>query len=210
MVSHGRSSNGESSNRSRSTNACPVKDLSEEDLRIKRTLANRRERQRTEQLNDAFKRLRTVIPSMPSDKMSKIHTLQIASKYIQYLINEISNEDIGLTTLPLSSELSINLMRCSFNQWRLHQQNSSNDSSSEDTCEIEEAQNTSANFFTKMANLRCGQNILVEAQNDMNNNNGFLMESDGGPKLFQEQLMVLAGCNLSQSTSAICKLRNRI
>lgn len=50
MVSHGRSSNGESSNRTKSSNsnACSVKELSEEDLRIKRTLANRRERQRTE------------------------------------------------------------------------------------------------------------------------------------------------------------------
>lgn len=60
-------------------------------------------------------------------------------------------------------------MRCSFNQWRLQHQNGSNDSSSEDTSETEVAQNTSANFFTKMANLRCGHNILVDAQNGILN-----------------------------------------
>uniref|UniRef100_A0A1I7WYF6 BHLH domain-containing protein n=1 Tax=Heterorhabditis bacteriophora TaxID=37862 RepID=A0A1I7WYF6_HETBA len=38
-----------------------------------------------QELNDAFAILRKIIPSMPSDKMSKIHTLRIASDYIRFL-----------------------------------------------------------------------------------------------------------------------------
>ncbi|MCP9259602.1 Twist-related protein [Dirofilaria immitis] len=50
-----------------------------------RVAANRRERQRTKELNDAFAILRRIVPSLPSDKMSKIHTLRIATDYIRFL-----------------------------------------------------------------------------------------------------------------------------
>lgn len=44
--------------------------------------ANVRERQRTQALNNAFKSLRQSIPTLPSDKMSKIETLKLASRWV--------------------------------------------------------------------------------------------------------------------------------
>ena len=49
--------------------------------------ANVRERQRTQSLNDAFGKLREIVPTLPSDKLSKIQTLKLASKYIDFLNN---------------------------------------------------------------------------------------------------------------------------
>jgi hypothetical protein len=40
-----------------------------------RVLVNVRERQRTQSLNEAFLSLRKIIPTLPSDKLSKIQTL---------------------------------------------------------------------------------------------------------------------------------------
>lgn len=54
-------------------------------MQVKRMSANERERQRTEELNTAFKTLRGIVPSMPHDKLSKINTLKIASDYIRFL-----------------------------------------------------------------------------------------------------------------------------
>lgn len=50
-----------------------------------RITANIRERQRTQSLNDAFASLRKIIPTIPSDKLSKIQTLKLASGYIAFL-----------------------------------------------------------------------------------------------------------------------------
>jgi twist-like protein len=58
---------------------------SRDDLMQQRASANIRERERTKQLNEAFALLRKIVPSMPSDKMSKIHTLKIAAEYIRFL-----------------------------------------------------------------------------------------------------------------------------
>lgn len=56
------------------------KEASIEDLHTQRILANVRERQRTQSLNDAFASLRKIIPTLPSDKLSKIQTLKLASR----------------------------------------------------------------------------------------------------------------------------------
>lgn len=50
-----------------------------------RKLANVRERERTQSLNQAFKKLQSTIPKEPSDKMSKKHTLKLARDYIVFL-----------------------------------------------------------------------------------------------------------------------------
>ena len=50
-----------------------------------RQIANVRERQRTESLNDAFEKLRKIVPTLPSDKLSKIQTLKLATDYIKFL-----------------------------------------------------------------------------------------------------------------------------
>eukprot|EP00794_Sanderia_malayensis_P003380 gene3380-3869_t len=58
-----------------------------------RAMANVRERQRTQALNDAFNALRRIIPTLPSDKLSKIQTLRLATKYIDFLWQVLSNTD---------------------------------------------------------------------------------------------------------------------
>lgn len=59
--------------------------LSQDDVQNQRTIANVRERQRTQSLNDAFAHLRLIIPTLPSDKLSKIQTLKLATRYIDFL-----------------------------------------------------------------------------------------------------------------------------
>uniref|UniRef100_A0A1I8F931 BHLH domain-containing protein n=1 Tax=Macrostomum lignano TaxID=282301 RepID=A0A1I8F931_9PLAT len=50
-----------------------------------RMMANVRERQRTQSLNKAYEELRRIIPTLPSDKLSKIQTLRLATRYIDFL-----------------------------------------------------------------------------------------------------------------------------
>lgn len=69
------------------------KQITTEDLQEQRVLANVRERQRTQNLNDAFTSLRKVVPTLPSDKLSKIQTLKLASQYIDFLCSVLQNND---------------------------------------------------------------------------------------------------------------------
>ena len=65
---------------------------------MQRSQANVRERQRTKNLNEAFTELRKIVPTMPSDKLSKIQTLKLASHYIDFLrVILENNEDNGST-----------------------------------------------------------------------------------------------------------------
>lgn len=58
--------------------------------------ANARERRRMNGLNDAFERLREVIPSLGSDhKLSKFETLQMAQTYIGALANLLDRSKDG-------------------------------------------------------------------------------------------------------------------
>jgi len=54
--------------------------------------ANNRERQRTQSLNEAFSSLRGVLPTAPSDKMSKFNTLKIAVSYISFLSSMLEQD----------------------------------------------------------------------------------------------------------------------
>ncbi|XP_023294159.2 protein twist [Lucilia cuprina] len=67
-----------------------------EDFHSQRIMANVRERQRTQSLNDAFKSLQQIIPTLPSDKLSKIQTLKLATRYIDFLCRVLSTSEIGL------------------------------------------------------------------------------------------------------------------
>ncbi|ESN97191.1 hypothetical protein HELRODRAFT_155122, partial [Helobdella robusta] len=60
-------------------------------LQTQRVLANVRERQRTQSLNDAFSQLRKIVPTLPSDKLSKIQTLKLATRYIDFLYDQLEN-----------------------------------------------------------------------------------------------------------------------
>ena len=74
------------------------KPTSYDELQMQRSQANVRERQRTKNLNEAFTELRKIVPTMPSDKLSKIQTLKLASHYIDFLrVILENNEDNGAT-----------------------------------------------------------------------------------------------------------------
>ena len=65
-------------------------------LKQRREAANARERKRMNGLNDAFERLRDVVPNMTTEqKMSKIETLRMAQAYIKTLANLVENEENG-------------------------------------------------------------------------------------------------------------------
>ena len=67
-------------------------------LRKRRIAANTRERRRMNGLNDAFERLRDVIPSLGSDhKLSKYETLQMAQTYIGSLASLLRRTDSSLS-----------------------------------------------------------------------------------------------------------------
>jgi len=96
--------------------------LSQEELNTQRNQANVRERQRTQSLNDAFTKLREIVPTQPSDKLSKRETLKLAHMYIDFL-NEVlerqDNYDNGnVDYLAHSREDFIQ----AFNIWRMTQQ----------------------------------------------------------------------------------------
>jgi hypothetical protein len=64
-------------------------------LKKRRVAANARERRRMNGLNDAFERLREVIPNLGSDhKLSKFETLQMAQTYIGALANLIERTNL--------------------------------------------------------------------------------------------------------------------
>ncbi|XP_052121094.1 basic helix-loop-helix transcription factor amos-like [Frankliniella occidentalis] len=63
-------------------------------VKRRRLAANARERRRMNSLNDAFDRLRDVVPSLGSDrKLSKFETLQMAQTYIAALRDLLDRED---------------------------------------------------------------------------------------------------------------------
>ncbi|EDV99443.1 GH13020 [Drosophila grimshawi] len=59
----------------------------------KRNTANKKERRRTQSINNAFSCLRDRIPNVPSDtKLSKIKTLKLAILYINYLVDVLDGD----------------------------------------------------------------------------------------------------------------------
>lgn len=60
----------------------------------RRTTANKKERRRTQSINNAYADLRDCIPNVPADtKLSKIKTLRLATSYILYLIGVLETDD---------------------------------------------------------------------------------------------------------------------
>lgn len=71
----------------------PIPINAPEVMKRRRLAANARERRRMNSLNDAFDKLRDVVPSLGSDrKLSKFETLQMAQTYIAAL-NELLSRD---------------------------------------------------------------------------------------------------------------------
>lgn len=84
--------------------------VSPEIMKRRRLAANARERRRMNSLNDAFDKLREVVPSLGNDrKLSKFETLQMAQTYINALNELLSRAWFQLElvfTFPKLSELS--------------------------------------------------------------------------------------------------------
>ncbi|KAL1492964.1 hypothetical protein ABEB36_011120 [Hypothenemus hampei] len=60
----------------------------------RRTTANKKERRRTQSINNAYHDLRSCIPNVPVDtKLSKIKTLRLATSYISYLTRALETDD---------------------------------------------------------------------------------------------------------------------
>ncbi|XP_077978192.1 twist-related protein 2-like [Glandiceps talaboti] len=92
-----------------------------EDLQNQRCLANVRERQRTQSLNEAFASLRKIIPTLPSDKLSKIQTLKLATRYIDFLFEVLRSDEVDTRiNLPAScSYVAHERLSYAFSVWRM-------------------------------------------------------------------------------------------
>ncbi|XP_068191661.1 twist-related protein 2-like [Antennarius striatus] len=89
-----------------------------EDPHGQRAIANIRERQRTQSLNDAFASLRKIIPTLPSDKLSKIQTLKLASRYIDFLYQVLQSDGMD-TKLAGCNYLAHERLSYAFSVWRM-------------------------------------------------------------------------------------------
>ncbi|NXF13684.1 TWST2 protein, partial [Smithornis capensis] len=90
-----------------------------EDAQAQRVIANVRERQRTQSLNDAFAELRKIIPTLPSDKLSKIQTLKLAARYIDFLC-QVLQSDPPEQRLPTGCTfLAHERLSYAFSVWRM-------------------------------------------------------------------------------------------
>uniref|UniRef100_UPI00398E4832 twist-related protein 2-like n=1 Tax=Pristiophorus japonicus TaxID=55135 RepID=UPI00398E4832 len=91
-----------------------------EDIQTQRVVANVRERQRTQSLNDAFATLRKIIPTLPSDKLSKIQILKLATRYIDFLYQVLQNDEMD-SKVTSCSYLSHERLSYAFSVWRMEE-----------------------------------------------------------------------------------------
>jgi hypothetical protein len=72
----------------------------------KRVSANKKERRRTQSINNAFADLRDRIPQIPTDtKLSKIKTLKLATDYIEYLMKVLNDSEASNQLEPFKPDL---------------------------------------------------------------------------------------------------------
>ncbi|XP_062847724.1 twist-related protein 1b [Trichomycterus rosablanca] len=89
-----------------------------EELHTQRVMANVRERQRTQSLNEAFTSLRKIIPTLPSDKLSKIQTLKLAARYIDFLYQVLQNDELD-SKMTSCSYVAHDRLSYAFSVWRM-------------------------------------------------------------------------------------------
>ncbi|XP_071769984.1 twist-related protein 2-like [Centroberyx gerrardi] len=89
-----------------------------EDPHTQRVIANIRERQRTQSLNDAFASLRKIIPTLPSDKLSKIQILKLASRYIDFLYQVLQSDEMD-SKVAGCNYLAHERLSYAFSVWRM-------------------------------------------------------------------------------------------
>uniref|UniRef100_A0A8C9UPN1 Twist-related protein 1 n=1 Tax=Spermophilus dauricus TaxID=99837 RepID=A0A8C9UPN1_SPEDA len=83
-----------------------------------RVMANVRERQRTQSLNEAFAALRKIIPTLPSDKLSKIQTLKLAARYIDFLYQVLQSDELD-SKMASCSYVAHERLSYAFSVWRM-------------------------------------------------------------------------------------------
>ncbi|NXJ79492.1 TWST1 protein, partial [Trogon melanurus] len=88
-----------------------------EELQTQRVMANVRERQRTQSLNEAFAALRKIIPTLPSDKLSKIQTLKLAARYIDFLYQVLQSDELD-SKMASCSYVAHERLSYAFSVWR--------------------------------------------------------------------------------------------
>lgn len=89
-----------------------------EELHTQRVMANVRERQRTQSLNEAFAALRKIIPTLPSDKLSKIQTLKLAARYIDFLCQVLQSDELD-SKMASCSYVAHERLSYAFSVWRM-------------------------------------------------------------------------------------------
>ncbi|XP_029298902.1 twist-related protein 1a [Cottoperca gobio] len=89
-----------------------------DDLQTQRVVANIRERQRTQSLNEAFTSLRKIIPTLPSDKLSKIQTLKLAARYIDFLCQVLQSDELDARGTSCSY-VAHERLSYAFSVWRM-------------------------------------------------------------------------------------------
>ena len=87
--------------------------------RSQRAIANVRERQRTQALNDAFAALRKIIPTLPSDKLSKIQTLHLATMYIDFLHQVLVCDERNMNSAGECFFIAQQRLSYAFSVWRM-------------------------------------------------------------------------------------------
>ncbi|TSO47162.1 Twist-related protein [Bagarius yarrelli] len=97
---------------------CAGSPQSFEDLQTQRVMANVRERQRTQSLNEAFASLRKIIPTLPSDKLSKIQTLKLAARYIDFLCQVLQSDELD-SKMASCSYVAHERLSYAFSVWRM-------------------------------------------------------------------------------------------
>ncbi|KAI5623747.1 twist-related protein 2, partial [Silurus asotus] len=112
------SSGGSPGSTKRNKKASPSRAQSYEELQNQRVLANVRERQRTQSLNEAFASLRKIIPTLPSDKLSKIQTLKLASRYIDFLYQVLQSDEMD-NKMSSCSYVAHERLSYAFSVWRM-------------------------------------------------------------------------------------------
>ncbi|XP_062367097.1 twist-related protein 2-like [Cinclus cinclus] len=109
---------GASSPQGKRSRSCPVQQPPE-DAHAQRVIANVRERQRTQSLNDAFAELRKIIPTLPSDKLSKIQTLKLAARYIDFLCQVLQSDELDHKVATSCNFLAHERLSYAFSVWRM-------------------------------------------------------------------------------------------
>ncbi|NXH50212.1 TWST1 protein, partial [Dicaeum eximium] len=72
---------------------------------------------RTQSLNEAFAALRKIIPTLPSDKLSKIQTLKLAARYIDFLYQVLQSDELD-SKMASCSYVAHERLSYAFSVWR--------------------------------------------------------------------------------------------